>query len=76
MSNQLQRYLGHVVFNTGFNMTACIIMAIFVSHGIMHFNNDYNVQINYTNETVSGLLGDEIHVPIYKKNIVMLLKCK
>lgn len=29
-------------------------------------------KFNYTNETVSGLLCDEIHVPIYKKNIVML----
>lgn len=28
-------------------------------------------KFNYTNETVSGLLRDEIHVPIYKKNIVM-----
>lgn len=24
-------------------------------------------KFNYTNETVSGLLRDEIHVPIYKK---------
>lgn len=26
-------------------------------------------KFNYTNETVSGLLRDEIHIPIYKKNL-------
>lgn len=31
-------------------------------------------KFNYTNETVSGLLSDEIHVPIYKKKYSYALK--
>lgn len=31
-------------------------------------------KFNYTNETVSGLLRDEIHVPIYKKKYSYALK--